>query len=162
MDGAIPFFKKCIEAFRDEEADVIMSVGKNLKIEKLGDIPKNFCIYNTVSQQTVLKMADIFVTHGGMNSVSEAMVEGVPMVVIPFMADQPTNARRVCELGIGKKLEYKHVTSKMLRETVCAVLKDKSIANNTMKMKDLMSKCQGNRGGAEEILNFYNKGDQEK
>lgn len=160
VNGAIPFFKKCIEAFRDEEVDVIMSVGKNVKVERFGKIPKNFYIYNTVSQQAVLKMADIFVTHGGMNSVSEAMAEGVPMVVIPFMADQPTNARRVCELGLGKRLEYKHISSEMIRETVWDVLKDKNISDCVLGMKELMWKCPGNRGGVEEILNFYSKGEK--
>ncbi len=160
VNGAIPFFKKCIEAFRDEEVDVIMSVGKNVKEEKLGEIPKNFYIYNTVSQQAVLKMADVFVTHGGMNSVSEAMAEGVPMVVIPFMADQPTNARRVCELGLGKRLEYKYISSERLREIVWNVLADKNILDCVLEMKELMWKCPGNKGGVEEILNFYSKGEK--
>ena len=44
------------------------------------------------------------------------------MVVIPFMADQPTNARRVCELGIGKRLNYKEISAKILRKTVDVVL----------------------------------------
>lgn len=52
----------------------------------------------------MLKMADVFVTHGGMNSVSESLVYGTPMVVIPFIADQPVNARCVENLGAGKRL----------------------------------------------------------
>ena len=155
VNGAVPFFKKCIEAFLDEEVDVIMSVGNNLNIEKLGNIPKNFHIYRNVPQQAVLKMTDIFVTHGGMNGVSEAMIEGVPMVVIPFMADQPTNARRVCELGLGKSLEYKNITSEILKEMVWDVLKDTSVANNVMRMKELMQECPGNKGGVDEIIKFY-------
>ncbi len=159
VNGAVLFFKKCIGAFQDEEVDVIMSVGNNLSIEKHGEVPKNFHIYRTVPQKAVLKIADAFVTHGGMNSVSEAMVEGVPMVVIPFMADQPTNAQRVCELGLGKRLEYKTLTSEILKKTVWEVLKDESIANKAMRMKELMKECPGNKGGVVEIFNFYNKGE---
>lgn len=155
VNGAIPFFKECMEAFQKEDVDVIMCVGKKIKIERFGKIPNNFYIYNSVPQQAVLRMADVFVTHGGMNSVSEAMVEGVPMVVIPFMADQPTNARRVCELGLGKKLEYKKLTSEILQETVWDVLKDDTISESVAGIKEIMLKCPGNKGGAEEILKFY-------
>ena len=40
-----------------------------------------------------------------MNSVSEAFVYGVPMLVIPFVSDQPVNARQVQKLGLGKVLD---------------------------------------------------------
>lgn len=157
VKGAKGFFEKCIEAFGYEEIDVIMSVGKDVKIEKLGRIPDNFHIYNTVPQQAVLNMADVFITHGGMNSVSEAMVAGVPMMVIPFMADQPTNARRICKLGIGKRLEYGEISVENLRKTLKAILKDENILENVLKMKKTMAKCPGNQGGVKEILEFYHK-----
>jgi MGT family glycosyltransferase len=110
-----------------------------------------------VPQQAILKMTDVFITHGGMNSVSEAMVEGVPMVVIPFMADQPTNARRVCELGIGKSIKYQEISAEILKKTVNAVLKDENILENVLKMKNMMVECPGNRGAVKEILEFYQK-----
>lgn len=157
VKGVNGFFKKCFEAFKDENVDVVISVGKDVNIKSLGQIPENFHVYNKVPQQAILKMTDVFITHGGMNSVSEAMVEGVPMVVIPFMADQPTNARRVCELGIGKRLNYKEISAKILRKTVDVVLKDESILENVLRMKNVMEECPGNRGGVKEILEFYHK-----
>jgi hypothetical protein len=53
--------------------DVIISVGKNFDSRKLKNIPSNIHIYKSVPQLEVLNMADVFVTHGGMNSVSEAL-----------------------------------------------------------------------------------------
>lgn len=72
IKGAASFFNKCIEAFRNEQVDVIMSVGKKFPIHKLKNVPENYRIYDVVPQLAVLKKADVFVTHGGMNSVNEA------------------------------------------------------------------------------------------
>ncbi len=155
VKGATSFFKKCIQAFQNEQVEVILSVGKNFDINKLGTIPDNFHVYHFVPQISALKIADVFVTHGGMNSVSEALVHGVPMVVIPFMADQPTNARRVEELGLGKQLAYKKMDSQALRDTTVSVMTDKNILENVDLMKEKMSECPGNAGGARMICEYY-------
>ena len=157
VKGAKSLFKKCINAFKDEDVTVVMSVGKSFNVRCLGEVPKNFMIYNSVPQLAVLKKADVFITHGGMNSISEALVYGVPMVVIPFMADQPTNARRIEELGLGKKMNYKGLNSQALRETVYSVMKDENIAKNVKHIQEMMAACPGNAGGAKIIIDFFNK-----
>ena len=157
IKGGVSFFKKCIEAFKTEEVTVILSVGNQFDSSKLGKVPEHIKVYPSVLQLSVLSQADVFVTHGGMNSVSEALVYGVPMVVIPFMADQPTNARRIEELGVGKRLDYKKISSETLREMVMDVLADRSIKGNVARMKDKMEKCPGNLGGVKYILDYYEK-----
>ncbi|MCX5087637.1 oleandomycin glycosyltransferase [Streptomyces sp. NBC_00365] len=67
----------------------------------LGPLPANVLARRFVPQPEVLARAALFVTHGGMNSVNEAMHAGVPMLVVPQGADQPLVARRVVELGVG-------------------------------------------------------------
>ena len=42
-----------------------------------------------------LQRAAAFVTHGGMNSVSESLRMGVPMVTVPQMGEQEIVSRRV-------------------------------------------------------------------
>ena len=118
IKGAVSFFQNCCEAFRGENVDVIISVGKRFDVGKLKKVPSNIHVYNSVPQLEVLKMADVFVTHGGMNSVSEALVYGVPMVVIPFVSDQPVNARCIEKLGVGKSMVYGQANSASLKESV--------------------------------------------
>ncbi|PKU61145.1 cyanidin 3-O-rutinoside 5-O-glucosyltransferase-like [Dendrobium catenatum] len=60
------------------------------------------------SQVKVLghKAVGCFVTHGGWNSTSEALVSGVPMVMLPQWIEQATNARLVeAAWGIGLRVE---------------------------------------------------------
>ena len=155
IKGAADFFIKCIQAFENEDVTVILSVGKQFDICKLGTVPENFQIYQTVPQLSVLKQADVFITHGGMNSVSEALFYGVPMLVIPFMADQPNNARRIEELGLGKQLAYKAVSSTLLKQTVFEMVTDLKLRERVVAMKKKMQNCHGNQGGVKYIMSYY-------
>ena len=90
-----------------------------------------------------------------MNSINEALSFGAPLVVIPFMSDQPTNARRIEKLGLGKKLDYRIVNSELLRTTVLSVMNDEAISANVSRMQKHMLTAPGNRGGAAMIIDYY-------
>jgi MGT family glycosyltransferase len=64
----------------------------------------NVAIERYVDQWSVLREADLFVTHHGLNSTHEAVYHGVPMVSYPFYWDQPALARRCQELGLALPL----------------------------------------------------------
>ena len=157
IKGDSAFFQNCIESFRGEAVDVISSVGQKFDIKKLKNVPDNIHIYSSVPQNEVLEYADVFVTHGGMNSVSESLVTGTPMVVIPFMSDQPVNATQIEALGLGKRMKYKQVTSESLKQAVFSVLHDEQIAANMKKTQELIANAPGNAGGARMIIEHYNK-----
>ena len=155
IKGAASFFQNCMDAFRGEEIDVVISVGQAFDVKKLKNVPANVHIYPAVPQTEILKMADMFVTHGGMNSVSEALVSGTPMVVIPFVSDQPVNARCIEGLGVGKRMEYAGVNKVTLKSMVLSVLADEEIKRNMERVQRLIEKAPGNKGGAEMIVEYY-------
>lgn len=154
VKGKRKFFQSCVEAFRDEEVEVILSTGLQFDKGKLKNIPENVYIYPSVPQTQVLKQADVFVTHGGMNSVSEAFTHGVPLVVVPFMSDQPVNARRVEELGLGVQLDYSTLDKKVLKETVLSLLGNQNTKENLTRMQEQIHRAPGNAGGAEAIIAY--------
>lgn len=155
VKGVESFFRNCIEAFRDEDVDVIISAGGKFDYKKLRRIPPNIHIYRFVPQLEVLKMTDVFITHGGMNSVSEALVCGTPMVVIPFSSDQPVNARCVEKLGVGKRLEYSQANRETLKEIVMSVLSDVDMKDSLAKVREIIGQAPGNSGGAQMIIDYY-------
>ncbi|MFD2797212.1 macrolide family glycosyltransferase [Promicromonospora vindobonensis] len=77
----------------------------------LGPLPDHVVARRSVPQLQVLSQAALFVTHGGMNSVNEAMQAGVPTLVVPQGADQPLVARRVTELGAGLTVSTEDATA---------------------------------------------------
>ncbi|MBJ8031673.1 macrolide family glycosyltransferase [Bacillus cereus group sp. N21] len=147
-------YEKCFEAFKDIEAIVILVVGKKININQFENIPSNFKLYNYVPQLEVLKHTDIFVTHGGMNSSSEALYYDVPLVVIPVTGDQPLVAKRVTEMGAGIRLNRKELTSKLLREAVQTIINDVTFKENSHKVGKSLRDAGGYKKATEEIIKF--------
>ena len=150
VKGRNSFYRKCFEALKDEYVDVILSTKK-----KFRNIPSNFHIFSYVPQTEVLKIADLFITHGGMNSVSEALVSNTPMLVIPFASDQFVNADCVEKLNVGKKLESNQLHR--LRELSLSIMNDDSMKESLNKTNAMIEKSLGNKGGAKLIIDLYQK-----
>lgn len=68
-------------------------------------LPDNMWGEKYVKQTLVLEKVDLFITHGGHNSIIESFYHGVPgMIVLPIFADQFDNAQRVQDMGYGIRL----------------------------------------------------------
>ena len=73
------FYKTCIESLKDSDYQVIISVGSQVDAGELValsgvyGIQADISIVPFVDQIAVLEKADVFLTHCGMNSVSEAL-----------------------------------------------------------------------------------------
>ena len=61
-------YRSCVQALADTPWQVIVSTGANP--DPLRPVPSNIQLYDTVDQVAVLSIADAFLTHCGMNSVS--------------------------------------------------------------------------------------------
>lgn len=138
----INFYKNCIEAFKDNDIDVIMSVGNNTEISQLGNIPKNFKVENKVNQIEVLQQVNGFISHCGMNSVNESLYYGVPLILFPQQSEQTMVCGRVAELGAGFVL--KNDKPKNIKEAVFEVINNNKYEENAQKL----SKSFKNSGGA--------------
>ena len=55
-------------------------------------------------QQWALEQADAVITHGGLNTVMDAIAARTPMLVMPIAFDQPGVAARVAYRGVGSQL----------------------------------------------------------
>jgi hypothetical protein len=62
----------------------------------------NVIIENYLNQLSVLSEASLFITHGGGNSLNEAIMLGTPMIVIPFFGDQYVSAKYVQNKQFGE------------------------------------------------------------
>lgn len=143
------FYSKCIEAFKDENIDVIISCGKSTDISALGKLPENIKAEPYVDQLDILSKADVFITHCGMNSVSESLYMAAPMVLYPQTNEQQAVARRVREIGAGTDLKDDSVSG--IRNTVLRILNTPSYRQAAQECCDDFRNCPGVKGAAEFI-----------
>src|SRR5439155_14387694 len=85
-------------------------------------------------QPAVLPRVDLVVTHGGNNTVTEALHFGKPMVVLPLFWDQYDNAQRIDELGLGIRLAPYEVEGDELRGAMERLLGDEALARRLARI----------------------------
>lgn len=149
------FYKNCIAALKDTEYQVIMSVGEYIDIKSLGEIPENFKILPSVDQIAVLKAADAFLTHCGMNSVNEGLYHEVPLVLFPQTPEQGGVARRVSDLEAGIYLNEN--TPEEIKASLETVLNDSKYKENASSISESFKRCGGAVKAADKILNVARK-----
>ncbi len=157
LNNAKRFYINCIKAFEGSPYNVIISVGKKVNIADFGQLPNNIRIYPFVPQLQILQKSALFITHGGMNSVNEAMHFGVPMIVTPLATDQPTVAKRVKQLNLGQVMKITASPEEILRLSV-ETINNLSIQKNVGLFREYSKKAYGTEFAVNEIEHFVYAG----
>lgn len=150
----INFFIQCIKAFEYSEYFVVMSIGQRFTIDDFPYIPNNFLILNNVPQLEMLQRTDVFISHGGMNSISESLYYGVPMVLVPQMVEQHINALRVKQLGAGIIVTKRLVTANKLINSVNKVINEAKYKENALQIKQSLHEAGGYKKAASVLINY--------
>lgn len=145
----LPLYRNCIEALKDTPYQVILSVGGQVDPAQFGKLPENIAVYPSVDQIAVLEKADVFLSHCGMNSVSESLYHSVPLVMLPQTSEQGGVAVRTAQLGAGIRLEK--TTPQAIRAAVETVLKDPAYRKNAADIAAGFQACSGPKGAADKI-----------
>jgi len=146
----ISMLQALAEALATEAGTVVLATG-DVSPSDLGALPSNVIAQPFVPQPEVLSRTAVFVTHGGMNSVNEALHAGVPMLVIPQGADQPAVARRVVELGAGLSIRPEESSTATIRMQVRRLLHDSRFRMAARRLQKAQRAAGGAPRAADEI-----------
>ena len=89
---------------------------------EVGELPAGWLVREFLPQVRLLGRATAAVTHGGNNSVTEAVTAGVPMLVLPFSTDQFAGAAALEAHGFGVALDPNAASADDLVDGLRAVL----------------------------------------
>jgi UDP:flavonoid glycosyltransferase YjiC (YdhE family) len=139
-------FELVLEGLRDEDVNLVLAVGKDPAA--FGRQPPNVHLEPWIPQTQLLPRCDVFISHGGFNSVKEALSVGVPLVVLPIMSDEPYSAERCEALGVGVSVNAARRTADAIRDAVRSVLADEGYRDRASAFAEEMSAL----AGPEEVL----------
>jgi len=88
----------------------------------LGPIPESWLVRGFLPQVRLLDRSVLAVSHGGNNSVTEAMTAAVPLLVLPFSTDQFAGAAALDAVGFGETLDPNLATVDEIRDAVRRLL----------------------------------------
>ena len=140
------FYRNCINVLAPTGWQVIISMGTNK--DHFDDLPDNIQVYESVDQMAVLSIADAFITHCGMNSASEGLYYGVPLVLFPQTPEQNAVAKRVEELGAGVRL--KSISEEDVLDALTKVINEPQYKAGAERISDSFKRS----GGMEEAKAF--------
>jgi UDP:flavonoid glycosyltransferase YjiC (YdhE family) len=132
-----------LEGLRGQPGTVAMTVGRERDPLELGPQPENVHVERYIPQSLFLEHCDVVVSHGGHNTVLAALSFGLPMVVVPFFADQSSNAARVEALGAGRVIPGTSLTPDALGEAVRDVLRNERYRDNAVRLREDMRSVPG-------------------
>lgn len=119
-------FLRVTEGLRRLHADIVVTVGRDIDPDELGPQPQNVRVAQFIPQHELLPRCDLVVCHGGSGTVNATLSYGLPLLTVAMGADQPPNAERCEELGVGINLDPVRATPDQVLEAATALLGDPS------------------------------------
>lgn len=110
------------EALRGLDVRVALALGST-RAEALGPIPDSWLVRAVLPQVTLLAHSVLAVSHGGNNSVTEALTAGVPLLLVPLSTDQFAGAAALEDAGFGEAWDPNAATPEELREAAARLLR---------------------------------------
>ena len=140
---SLAIFRFIAEACNGLDVQLVISLGGRLDPEMLDGLPGQPLVVREAPQLELLKKAEIVITHGGVNTVLETLIEGKPMIVIPIAHDQPAVAARLAWLNVAEVLSAESLSAKQISSALVNLLSNPSYRDTA---RDLQARIRSARG----------------
>ncbi|MEZ5383469.1 MAG: glycosyltransferase [Microthrixaceae bacterium] len=117
------------------------------------DLPaaENVLVVPRVPQVELLERCAAVVTHGGHNTVCEALAHGLPLVVAPIRDDQPIVADQVARAGAGVRLRYARTGATQLGHALDEILDQPSYREAARRLQRSFTDAGGAPAAAQRL-----------
>ena len=120
------------DAMRGLDVRVALASGSTPR-DALGPVPGSWLVREVLPQVTILSRSALAVSHGGNNSVTEALTASVPLLLLPLSTDQFAGAAALEDAGFGAALDPNGLSPTQIRETADGLLALPTLARERLQ-----------------------------
>ena len=143
--GDVPLMERLVEVLADTPHRYVVSKGPQGAEYELAD---NMAGDEFLPQASLLPQVDLAITHGGNNTITEALHFGLPTIVLPLFWDQHDNAQRMHETGCGVRLPTYSFEPQAMSDAVDRLLADRALHDRLEAISERLRANPGNERAA--------------
>ena len=114
---------------------LIIAHGNGLTSADAERLSRTADVHAFVAQDRIMAVTDVAILHGGLNTVLDALAQGVPIVLIPLAFEQGAIAARVERSGAGRICRSRFFRQQRLSALTAEVLDNPAYAQAAAKLK---------------------------
>ncbi len=118
--------RKIVASFRNEHVELVVASGTTPR-DELEPIPAHWTVEPYLPQPALLRQSDLVVTHGGNNTVTEALTAGIPLLVGPLSTDQFAGAADIERAGLGRAFDPNFDSAATIADLAHDLLRSKAV-----------------------------------
>jgi zeaxanthin glucosyltransferase len=126
------FYRRVIDGLDGEHMQAIVVAPP----DSVPDAPDHVLVLPHVPMLDLLPHLDAVVCHAGLNTVCEAMLHGVPLVLAPIVLDQPVTTEQIVRAGAGVRIDFDTVTPAEVGAALDTVLSEPSYREAAQRIGD--------------------------
>jgi UDP:flavonoid glycosyltransferase YjiC (YdhE family) len=132
--------------------ELVISVSGRIAAVDFSRVPAGVHVFPWVPQTRILRHADVMVTHGGISTIDECVLAGVPVLVYcGFETDMGGNTARVVHHGVGIAGDRRGDGTPVIREHIDRLLCDAGMRANLARLRERYQ-AYGEHGVAERVI----------
>ncbi|WP_344710270.1 glycosyltransferase [Sphingomonas humi] len=147
LGGDLKLWRALAVACKDAGAALVIAHGGRLSDAEAASLGVHHAAA-FLPYRAVMRRSSLVITHGGSNTVLDALACGVPLLVRPVGFDQPGNLARIRHHGLGEKLASPR-RPRRIAEQVARLVEDAAMASRCAVVAEALASAGGARKAAD-------------
>ena len=135
------FFRESIEAARSIGRRAVLLIGDERNLPR--SLPQGVIAVDYVPYQSLLPRACAVVHHGGVGTTSQALLAGVPTLIVPFAFDQSDNAEHAFRIGTSRILYRKNYQAARVANELEELLRHPYYSHRALEVSQKLKREDG-------------------